>query len=327
MNVFAATNTSIVFGGAGFIGTQLLKQLSADIPSHRLISVDIRDPREKVPGVEYRRHDVREPIPFDDIDLPDIYNLAAVHTTPGHEDWEYFWTNVLGATNVCDFATRTGCRFLLFTSSISVYGPTETPLSEDSPKEPNSAYGRSKFQAEGIHRTWFANGADRRLVVVRPAVIFGPGEGGNFTRLARLLARGRFVYPGRKDTIKACGYVGELTRSMLFARNLDSPEFTYNFAYPERTTTESICAAFSDVAGFDIPKLVLPLPAMLSVGLSFELLNTIGIKTSINRARMRKLVHSTNILPTALTNAGYTFETDLPEALRRWKSESDATFV
>jgi hypothetical protein len=42
---------------------------------------------------------------------------------------------------------------------------------------------------------------------LQAAVIFGAGEGGNFTRLAKLLQKVFFVYPGRKDTIKACFYV------------------------------------------------------------------------------------------------------------------------
>ncbi len=60
-------------------------------------------------------------------DIPacaEVYNLAAVHTTPGHEDWEYFWTNVWGAIHICEFATRVDARMVFFTSSISTYGPT-----------------------------------------------------------------------------------------------------------------------------------------------------------------------------------------------------------
>lgn len=60
--------------------------------------------------------------------------------------------------------------------------------------------GWSKWLAEGIHRAWRDEDPTRRLVIVRPGAIFGPGEGGNFTRMARLLERGLFVFPGRTDT-------------------------------------------------------------------------------------------------------------------------------
>lgn len=319
--------SAIVFGGAGFIGTHLLRRLAGTGRYARLLSVDIADPKRPVDGIEYVKGDVRQPISLGEgLDGAEIYNLAAVHTTPGHEDWEYFWTNVLGATNVCDYAKSIDSPFLLFTSSISIYGPTEDPVDENSVPAPNSAYGRSKLQAEGIHRTWLDNGADRRLVVVRPAVIFGPGEGGNFTRLASLLSKGRFVYPGRRDTIKSCGYVGELVNSMEFAREMGRREFTYNFAYPARTTSEQICDAFVSVAHFGEPKIVVPLPLMLLAGFGFEVLAKLGLKTSVNRQRVWKLVRSTNILPTALQAAGYTYRTDLTAALEDWKKESKGTF-
>jgi len=66
--------------------------------------------------------------------------------------WEYYWTNVHGATNVCKFASDVGADYLLFTSTMMVYGPTEAPKDEDSLVEPVNAYGRSKILAEGIHR-------------------------------------------------------------------------------------------------------------------------------------------------------------------------------
>jgi len=58
--------------------------------------------------------------------------------------WEYYWTNVRGATNVCKFASDVGANYLLFTSTMMVYGPTEAPKDEDSLLEPVNAYGRRK---------------------------------------------------------------------------------------------------------------------------------------------------------------------------------------
>ncbi|MDQ8727647.1 NAD-dependent epimerase/dehydratase family protein [Bradyrhizobium sp. LHD-71] len=318
----------IVFGGAGFIGTHLLRSLVESGRHQRIVSYDIGEPSIPVSGVEYIRGDVCEPIEIGGVvEDAEIYNLAAVHTTPGHEDWEYFWTNVHGATHVCDFAAAVGCRFLLFTSSISVYGATEAPVEENSKLTPDSSYGRSKLQAEEIHRVWVRSNADRRLVVVRPAVIFGPGEGGNFVRLANLLSRNRFVYPGRRDTIKSCGYVGELIRSMEFARKLGRQEFTYNLCYEPRITIEEICTTFSQVAGFNQPRITIPFKLMSIGGMAFEMLGSFGIRTSINRARLRKLVLSTNVLPKALIEAGYAYETDLREALSRWRHASNNSFV
>ena len=320
--------TAIVFGGAGFIGTHLLRALAANGNYERIVCADRLIPAFTGAGIEYVLCDVRQPIALEGrFERPEVYNLAAVHTTPGHEDWEYFWTNVSGAVHVCDFAARINCETIVFTSSISTYGPSESPLDENGPFQPDSAYGCSKLQAEKIHRLWREGSASRKLVIVRPAVIFGAGEGGNFTRLAKLLKSGRFFYPGRKDTIKACGYVGELVRSIEFVRDLRRDEVTYNFAYPQRYTIEDICETISEVAGYARPAITIPLEPMLIGGRAFELLARLGIKTSVNRARVLKLVNSTNIVPAKLKELNYVFETNLKDGLSEWKSESKGQFV
>lgn len=316
--------SAIVFGGCGFIGSHLLRALKESGEYDQLVAADIRKPRFTTDGVSYVTCDVREPVA---LDCPqgevEIYNLAAVHTTPGHEDWEYFFTNTLGAVNVCDFARRNGIDRIVFTSSISVYGPSEAPKDEDSVLEPESAYGRSKFGAEQIHRLWRAEKPDaRKLVVVRPAVIYGYTESGNFTRLGGLLRKGRFVFPGRKDTIKASGYVEDLVASFRFALARPEKELTYNFCHPRAYTAEDICAAFSRVAGYPPATRVLPIGLMLGVGLAGEIAASVGMKTSINRARMHKLNRSTNIVPKRLVELGFPYRYDLDQSLARWREMS-----
>ena len=121
--------------------------------------------------------DVREPIPPTLIsERPTwIFNLAAVHREPGHEAHEYFDTNLAGARNVCAYAEAVGCENIYFTSSISVYGPTEGPTAEDARICPTTAYWGSKYPAELIHEAWLAGDPGRRLVVCRPGVVYGPG--------------------------------------------------------------------------------------------------------------------------------------------------------
>ncbi|WP_062205866.1 NAD(P)-dependent oxidoreductase [Aureimonas sp. AU12] len=320
---------AIVFGGAGFIGTHLLRSLAASGAYGRLVSVDMAPPADPVEGVDYRSHDIRKPIP-DSIGGPDstggdfaeAYNLAAVHRTPGHEPHEYYETNVGGAIEVCDFARRTGIPAILFTSSIAVYGPGEDLKSETTPPTPTSDYGRSKLLAERVHREWQASDAARRLVVARPAVIFGKGENGNFTRLAGALRKGVFVYPGRKDTIKSCGYVGELVDTMAFTMGRDEPSILYNFCYPHAYTIEEICQSFERVAQLPKPRGLIPQGLMNGAALPFEVLDKVGLRNSINRERIAKLVLSTRVEPGYLNASGYRFGTDLDEAIRRWKADN-----
>jgi len=316
---------AIVFGGAGFIGSHLVKSLVQSKAYERVVSVDIVSPRFSVDGVEYTTHDVRTHIPpeLSHGQPTDIFNLAAVHVTPGHPDWQYFDTNVRGAIEVCRFANATGSRNIVFTSSISVYGPTENPLTESDVLAPTSAYGRSKAAAEGIHTLWQSEDADRRrLTIARPAVIYGLQERGNFTRLARLLGKGAFIYPGRTDTIKSCGYVADLVSSIRYMSSRCDGVTIYNFCFEDRYTISDICNAFCSVTDYRIPHLRIPVWLLNLAVLPFEMLHRIGIETGINRERIKKLYFSTNILPKRLVDSGFKFNHDLAGSLQEWKQSS-----
>lgn len=310
---------ALVLGGAGFIGTHLLADLAARGVAP-LVSLDLADPRRPVAGVDYRRGDVRTA--FDDL-VPDgiglIYNLAAVHRTPGHPDHEYYDTNVAGALNACGFAVRRGVDRILFTSSISVYSPREEPCSETTPLEPASAYGRSKALAEAIHTSWAEAAPNRRrLAVLRPGVVFGSGENGNFDRLLRQLRRGAFVYPGRRDTVKGCGHVGELVRAIAFAAARDETVYRANFAYPSAYTIEAIARTLADEAGTRAPRFTIPAQAVLAAAWVFECLAAFGWRSGIDRDRVRKLLTSTDVRPERLVADGYVFQTDLRSGIRAW---------
>lgn len=306
---------AVVFGGSGFIGRHLVASLTAAGAS--AIVADVRDPGQLPDGARFVKADVRAPISFEP-GSPDplVFNLAAVHRTPGHPDHEYFETNVAGARNVTDFCTRHDARSLWFTSSISVYGPSEQAFNESSPLRPASAYGCSKREAEEIHREWAGAGPGRRLVVVRPAAVFGPGENGNFTRLAAGLRRGFFLYPGRKDTIKACGYVDDLIGSLYFMWALAAPVATYNYGYPQPPTLEAVCLAFHEVGGLPLPRGTMPAGPMLAVA---RVLAALGLKT-FDPERVRKLVTSTNIEAGVLAQEGFDYETDLRSGIARWRA-------
>ncbi len=274
----------------------------------------------------YISADVRDLSQFDIAGpISTIYNLAAVHTTPGHPTHEYYDTNVAGASQVVTFARRKHVGTIVFTSSISVYGPGEETKSESSVPAPESAYGWSKWLAEGIHRDWLSESDDRKLVICRPAVIFGPGEGGNFTRLASLLKKGFFVYPGRKDTVKACFYVEDLVDALHRAKDLDRPYVLFNGCYPDRYTLEQIVEAFRTRHFPAVRTFEIPLWVMLTAAKVLRPISKLGL--GIHPDRVMKLVRSTDVVPDWLKAEGQATPGRLPSALERWSAGSDGRFV
>ena len=301
-------NTALVVGGSGFIGTNLTRRLSE--MGWEVDCLDMNHPRTRVRS--FFPADIREPLrSLGSAGYDAVFNLAAVHRTPGHDDHEYYETNVVGGGNVCEMIRRIEPRVVVFASSISVYGPTAEPLTEESEARPNHAYGWSKLMAERLHLWSRPETTDLRIV--RPAVIFGPGEMGNFTRMARALDTRRFALPGRANTLKACGYVEGLIDSILWTMNRSERVYIYNFSFPQQYSIYDIVRAFQATAGYDLPP---TMPEVLAK-CGIWTLDAIGMQHLV--ARIEKLRRSTNIVPHRLMSDGFVWKLDLNQALEEWK--------
>jgi len=315
---------TFVFGGAGFVGTHLLERLRRN-GAGALFCVDAQAPVQAVAGVTYLKHDVRDlsSLRFEQA-VPLVFNLAAVHTTPGHAPWEYYDSNVRGAIQIARFARAHQTQKICFTSSISIYGPTEDPKDEQSIPAPSSDYGRSKLMAEQIFTDWAAEVDARSLVISKPAVVFGRGEGGNFTRLARLLKGGFFVYPGRKDTIKSCIYVEDLIDWMLFATQKPEKMIVFNGAFHERYTIEAIVEAFRKVAFPNAKSFVLSARVLKLLAGLLRPLSAAGL--GVHPERIEKLMVSNNILPGWAVENGLPTRERLTQSLTLWRDATKGEF-
>jgi len=260
-------------------------------------------------------------------DISVIYNLAAVHKTPGHKLHEYFETNIKGAENVCEFARKKNVNTIVFTSSIAPYGNWEDEKTEDSLPFPTSAYGTSKLVAEEIHKRWQAeNPTERKLIIVRPGVVFGQYEGGNFTRLYRAMKNGRFFYPGRRDTKKAAIYVKDLVRLMVEMGGNENPGIhTYNLVYTPCYTLEEICKSMAMITGIRQPKLTIPASALKLAAFTIHFMGKVIGKSfdGIHPDRVKKIMISTNIVGQKLVDHGYELKYPLEEAIEDWFNDCD----
>jgi|ERR1700722_8166175 len=340
-----AAEQVIIFGGTGFIGTHFAQHLLGENLAERITLVDIRPPRDEPytaqlqkglesGKVDFIRWDVREPIPA--LLLPAradlIFNLAAIHREPGHQPWEYFDTNTRGATNICNYATSSGCSQIVFTSSISPYGASEEPRDETSLPVPETPYGSSKLVAETIHSGWRDAGVGRRLLILRPGVVFGPGEGGNVTRLIRSIVKGYFVYLGNKQTRKAGGYVKELCFVMQFGLEYQERSgenlIILNFSLNPPATMATFVEAIKKVAGVRSVSLTAPRALLLGTAYIIDGVATaVGINQPISPARVRKTFRSTYIEPKRLRELGYTWRFGLEDAFCDWKRDIPEDFL
>ena len=328
----------IITGGTGFIGTHLTNLLNEVHPEAKVWNLDIVKPGTPNPvvknykpavregeglGSAYVECDVRKPIsdmPFTPTSEDVIFNFAAVHRTPGHEDIEYFETNIRGAENVCSFAEKYGIKNMVFTSSIAPYGASEQLKEETTLPTPNTPYGISKLVAEKIHIAWQKGGEGRKLTIVRPGVVFGRGENGNFSRLYWGIRKHTFAFPGRKDTIKACVYVKELVRFILWnVEERQTPFDIYNCTFEPAYTIEQIVTAMKKVTGLTqaIPyvpnSIIMPMAACAKM---------VGSPMGICPARVKKLQISTNICGKKMKESDYQFKWTFEEALADWFSDN-----
>ncbi len=275
--------------------------------------------------------DVRRPIEIDVLEeVTLIFNLAAIHREPGHEPHEYYETNLPGAENVCAWAEQVSCKTIVFTSSIAPYGPTEEPKDETSVPTPTTAYGGSKLVAEKIHQIWQSRDSmTRRLVILRPGVVFGAGEGGNVSRLIKAILGGYFVYTGNQETRKAGIYVKELCSVMTWmlaqqSKNKDN-FLLFNLSMQPAPTIEDYVSTVCEVERISRATWSMPFGLIFVITLIFvPLLHLLGYGETINLTRVRKTVKSNNIVPGELLSRGYKFSYTLEEAFLDWRSEMPA---
>lgn len=160
-----------VIGGSGFIGTRFVRRLI----SKGSFSIGIFD---KVPSntfpdlvalgdVRSLSH-LRDSISEGSI----IVNLAAEHRDDVSPLSLYEEVNVEGARNICKVAVEKNIHVIIFTSTVAVYGFAPIGTDESGKIEPFNAYGRTKYDAEKIFKSWQSESPQTRvLVIIRPTVV------------------------------------------------------------------------------------------------------------------------------------------------------------
>lgn len=147
--------TSLVTGGAGFIGSHVADE--AIRLGHKVVVLDdlsggFEDnvPRDAifVKG-SILDHELIERL-FERYEFSYVYHLAAYAA----EGLSHFIkrfnynNNLIGSVNLINAAVNYGVKCFVFTSSIAVYGAGQSPMSEDMVPLPEDSYGIAKLAVE-----------------------------------------------------------------------------------------------------------------------------------------------------------------------------------
>jgi len=171
----------LVTGGAGFIGSNLVKEL--ETRGHRVLSLDLfSTDRERYVRADVRSFRQLERV-FEGGRFDYVYHLAAEYGRWNGEDYyENLWdTNVVGTKHMLRLQERLKFRMVFF-SSAEVYGDYAGVMSEDvMERNPASEtyqmndYAISKWAGELMCMN-SAKMFGTETVRVRPVNCYGPGE-------------------------------------------------------------------------------------------------------------------------------------------------------
>jgi UDP-glucose 4-epimerase len=163
----------LVTGGAGYIGSHMLRALTrANIP-YVVIDDLSTGFREAVTGAEFIQGSIADRDFLDKIFLhreidavihfASRISVAESISNPA----EYYQSNVENSLNLLRAMLDHGVKQLIFSSTAAVYGsPIVSPIEEDHPTAPINPYGRTKAAIEHVLRD-YENAYGLRSIILR----------------------------------------------------------------------------------------------------------------------------------------------------------------
>lgn len=167
----------VVTGGAGQLGTAILRRLVRERHVREVVSLDVRPPVVASGKLSHVLADVRDPSIEQHFRGADaVLHLAFIVTRLMDPD-AFESINVGGSKNVFERAHAAGVRRFVYASSLAAYGVVDRtePVTEDTPRvrDASFAYAACKYDVEAFLDEWEAARPDVTVARMRPSVLMG----------------------------------------------------------------------------------------------------------------------------------------------------------
>ncbi len=262
--------TALVTGGAGFIGSAIVRALTADSEVGRVIVLDDLstgtranlaglDGQVEICHVDIRDRDRLTPT-FEGVDW--VFHEAAVASVPRSFEapLECHEINVTGTLNVLSAARDAGVQRVVFASSSAVYGNTlDLPTNEDAPGRPESPYGIHKLTGELYARGFFASDG-LETVSLRYFNVYGPRQALDSQYSGVLAIFCQLALGGTEPTIDGRGsqsrdfvFVDDVARAnLLAAKSPKAPGQIFNIGTGEASTVSDVWSTVQRLASTNL---------------------------------------------------------------------------
>lgn len=261
----------LVTGGAGFIGSALVRGLLVEPDVERVVVFDDLSTGKEANlpqadgGVELQQGDIRDYAAleraFDGMDV--VFHEAAIASVPKsiEEPQMCHEVNVDGTFNVLRAAVEQKVGRVLFAASAAAYGNApELPKREDMPPDPRSPYAVHKLAGEMYLRTFWEN-YGLETVALRYFNVFGPRQDPKSPYSGVLSIFADCLLSGRAPTIFGDGlqsrdfiFVENIVQAnLLAARAPEAAGKLYNCGCGGRVTLNEVWQTMQNIAGVDLP--------------------------------------------------------------------------
>jgi dihydroflavonol-4-reductase len=259
----------LVTGGAGFIGSHLVRRLVGRGESVRVLDLPSA-PVAHLPldRIDLVRGDVRDRKAVDDAvhGCREVYHLAANPNLWTQRRGQFRQVNYLGTVNVLEASLAAGARRVLHTSTESILTRVRqtAPIAEDQEvtvRDVIGPYCRSKFLAER-HALGLAR-AGAPVVIVNPTLPVGPGDYGRSppTRMLLDFCRGkrREYLDAELNLIDA----RDVAEGMVLAMERGQPGRRYLLGH-ENLSVRGVFNLLASLTGLPEPHRRVPYPVALA---------------------------------------------------------------